>query len=45
MALYHAFLEGKELCMIMEYCGGGELLKYIEDNKRLNEVEARHIFL
>lgn len=24
--LYHAFIEGKQLVMIMEYAGGGELL-------------------
>ena len=26
IALYHAFIEGKQLCMIMEYAAGGELL-------------------
>lgn len=45
VALYHAFLEGKQLCMIMEYCGGGEVLKYVEENERLGEVEARRIFV
>lgn len=37
-------MEGKQLCMIMEYASGGELLKYVEDNGKLNEVEARTIF-
>lgn len=45
VALYHAFLEGKELCMIMEYAGGGELLKYVEEKKRLDEVESRKIII
>jgi len=31
--------------MIMEYAGGGELLKYVEDNQKLGEVEARRIFV
>jgi serine/threonine protein kinase len=31
--------------MIMEYCGGGELLKYVEEKSRLSEVEARNIFV
>ena len=44
IALYHAFLEGKQLCMIMEYAAGGELFKYVEEKQRLNEIEARKIF-
>ena len=44
IALYHAFLEGKQLCMIMEYAAGGELFKYVEEKHRLNEIEARKIF-
>ena len=44
VALYHAFLEGKQLCMIMEYAAGGELYKYVEEKKRLTETEARRIF-
>jgi protein-serine/threonine kinase len=43
IALYHAFLEGKQLCMIMEYAAGGELYKYVEEKKRVIEVEARRI--
>jgi serine/threonine protein kinase len=31
IALYHAFVEGKQLCMIMEYAAGGELYKYVEE--------------
>jgi hypothetical protein len=38
-------MEGKQLIMIMEYAGGGELLKYVEDNEKVNEVEARRIFI
>jgi serine/threonine protein kinase len=43
IALYHAFVEGKQLCMIMEYAAGGELYKYVDEKKRINEVEARRI--
>ena len=28
----------------MEYAGGGELLKYVEEKKMLSEIEARAIF-
>mmetsp|Transcript_1704 Transcript_1704/g.1166 ORF Transcript_1704/g.1166 Transcript_1704/m.1166 type:complete len:111 (+) Transcript_1704:275-607(+) len=42
--LYHAFLDGKQLIMIMEYAGGGELLAYVEQNEKLGELEARSIF-
>jgi serine/threonine protein kinase len=45
IALYHAFLEGKQLCMIMEYAAGGELLKYVEENTNIPEVDARRILL
>ena len=31
--------------MIMEYAGGGELLKYVEEHKRLAEPVARKIIL
>jgi len=27
--LHHAFVEKKQLIMIMEYAGGGELLEYV----------------
>lgn len=29
----------------MEYASGGELLKYVEEKGRLNEIEARRIVL
>jgi serine/threonine protein kinase len=31
--------------MIMEYAGGGEVLKYVEEKEKLGEVEARRIFV
>ena len=43
IALYHAFLEGKQLIMIMEYAAGGELFKYVEEKVRVNEIDARRI--
>jgi serine/threonine protein kinase len=45
IALYHAFVEGKQLIMIMEYASGGELLKFIEEKGKLRECDARRIFL
>lgn len=29
--------------MIMEYAAGGELYKYVDEKKRINEIEARKI--
>jgi hypothetical protein len=43
--LYHAFVEGKQLIMIMELAEGGELLKYVGDKGTLKEAEARKILL
>ena len=45
IALYHAFVDGKQLIMIMEYAGGGELFKYVEEKGKINEIDARKIFL
>lgn len=35
--LYHAFAEGKQFIMIMEYAGGGELLEYVIKKAPLGE--------
>ena len=43
--LYHAFVEGKDLIMIMELAEGGELLKYVSDRGQLKEIDARKILL
>ena len=43
--LYHAFAEGKQFIMIMEYAGGGELLEYVLNKGPLGEIAARKIFL
>ena len=43
--LYSAFVEGKELIMIMELAEGGELLKYVSDRGQLKETDARKILL
>ena len=43
--LYDAFVEGKQLIMIMELAEGGELLKYVADKGPLKETEARRILL
>ena len=39
--LYNAFVEKKQLIMIMEYAGGGELLGYLQKRGTLNEIDAR----
>jgi len=41
--LYNAFVEKKQLIMVMEYAGGGELLGYLEKIGNMGEFEARHI--
>lgn len=45
MELYHAFLEGKQLIMIMELAKGGELMEYVQKKGTLVEKDARHILL
>lgn len=41
--LYDTFIHKNEIVMIMEYCDGGELAKYVEDNEGISEVETRAI--
>jgi serine/threonine protein kinase len=43
--LYHAFVDGKNVIMIMEYAGGGTLLDYVSHSFPLGEEKARNIFL
>lgn len=43
--LYHAFVEGKQLIMIMELAKGGELMEYVAGKGKLEEKEARKILL
>jgi len=43
--LYHAFVEKKQLIMIIEYAGGGELLNYVQQVGRLSETDTRQIIL
>ena len=43
--LYHAFVEGKQLIMIMELASGGELMEYVQKMGKLNEIEARKILI
>lgn len=43
--LYHAFVEGKQLIMIMELARGGELMEYVQKKGKLDEIEARKILL
>lgn len=41
--LYHAFVDGKQLVMIMECAAGGELYKWVEERGRVSEPETRRI--
>ena len=43
--LYHAFLEGKTLIMIMELAKGGELMEYVQKKGALPEKDARKILI
>ena len=43
--LYHAFVEGKQLIMIMELAKGGELMQYVQNKGKLDEKEARKILI
>ena len=43
--LYHAFVEGTKLIMIMEVAKGGELMDYVAKNGRLSELQARGVLL
>lgn len=43
--LHHTFMEGKDICMIMEYAGGGELLQRIEENGPMDEVVAHNLMM
>lgn len=43
--LYHAFVEGTQLIMIMELARGGELMEHVQKKGKLNEQEARTILL
>ena len=42
--LYHAFVTGKDIVMIMEYAGGGEVFQLVEKEGKLSEKDARDIF-
>lgn len=43
VGLYNAFVDKKNIVMIMEYCGGGELLETITENGALEELKCRDI--
>ena len=42
--LHKAFLHKKEVILIMEYAGGGELAARVDEKGSLSEVKARMIF-
>jgi len=43
--LYEVIETPSELCIVMEYCGGGDLFAYVTKKRRLKEKRARRIFL
>jgi 5'-AMP-activated protein kinase, catalytic alpha subunit len=43
--LYEVFESEKHFLMVMEYAGGGDLLQYVKQKKRLQEQEAKKIFI
>lgn len=42
--LIKAFVKKKEVIMVMEYCGGGELFEYVMKRGHLDELVSREIF-
>ncbi len=42
--LYKSFVKGKNVVMVMEFCGGGELYEYVKKKSRIDEIEAKEIF-
>ena len=42
--LLEVFESPKHFLMVMEYVGGGDLLQYVKQRKRLSEQEAKPIF-
>ena len=42
--LHKAFVQKKEVILIMEYAGGGELTDRLEEKKDFDEIYARNIF-
>jgi len=44
VSLFAVFENRNQICMVMEYAGGGELLDYITRRTRLSEIEARKFF-
>lgn len=43
--LYHAFVEGTKMIMIMELARGGELMDFVQKRGTLTEIEARLILI
>jgi len=43
VALYNAFVQDKQVILVMEYASGGELLSYIKEKGTLTETEARSV--
>jgi calcium-dependent protein kinase len=41
--LFNAFVEKKDVIMIIEYCAGGELFEYVSARNGVDEVTARII--
>ena len=42
--LLEVFESPKHFLMVMEYVGGGDLLQYVKQRRKLDETEAKYIF-
>ena len=42
--LIKSYVVKKEVIMCMEFCAGGELYDFVEEQRQLDEFTSRHIF-
>ncbi len=41
--LYSAFVVNTDICLIMEYADGGELVDFVREKDGLSEIDSRNI--
>ena len=42
--LLEVFESSRHMMMVMEYAGGGDLLRFVRKKGRIREVDAKYIF-
>jgi len=42
--LIKSFVQKKNVIMVMEFCGGGELYELVKNEGKINEIESWEIF-